>query len=254
MAIEQTVRSGKAVGTRDRVLGWLAAHGDVEDASGMASTALARSIGYPGSSIAFAQLLSGMERSGLIERAVRGKRTYRVSLTGPGRERARGGPPAPRRKSTRHRFPESRENPGRAVSRRPGAHEDGVDYDELAQRLLYQVAQRLAGDQSRLAARQSATSAGAGGPVDDLEQRLTVLELELAKARAARLALQEENDELRLQLERTRTNLEGEMRRPSRPRSTPPAEQIDHRDIALLQELLGERKGSNRRRDKADSA
>ena len=220
----------------------------------MASTALARSIGYPGSSIAFAQLLSGMERSGLIERAVRGKRTYRVSLTGPGRERARGGPPTPRRKSTRHGYPEPREDPGRAGSRRLGVDEDGVDYDELAQRLLYQVAQRLAGDQSRLATRQSATGAGADGPVDDLEQRVTVLELELAKARVARLALQEENDELRSQLERTRTNLEGEMRRPARPRSTPSAEQIDHRDIALLQKMLGERTGSNRRRDKADSA
>ena len=46
----------------------------------MASTQLAAAVGYPGSSVAFAQLLSGMERSGLIEREVRGKRTYRISL------------------------------------------------------------------------------------------------------------------------------------------------------------------------------
>ena len=46
----------------------------------MASTQLAAAIGYPGSNVAFAQLLSGMERSGLIEREVRGKRTYRISL------------------------------------------------------------------------------------------------------------------------------------------------------------------------------
>src|SRR2546430_2134739 len=52
--------------------------GEVRDASGMASTALAEAIAYPGSSIAFAQLLSGMERSGLIEREIRGKRTYRI--------------------------------------------------------------------------------------------------------------------------------------------------------------------------------
>src|SRR5450755_4319357 len=77
------VKSGsreRAVGTRDRVMSHLAASGEIRDATGMASTALAEAIGYPGSSVAFAQLLSGMERSGLIEREVRGKRTYRIAL------------------------------------------------------------------------------------------------------------------------------------------------------------------------------
>ena len=46
----------------------------------MASTRLAEAVGYPGSSVAFAQLLSGMERDGLIMREVRGKRTYRITL------------------------------------------------------------------------------------------------------------------------------------------------------------------------------
>jgi hypothetical protein len=46
----------------------------------MASTRLAEAVGYPGSSVAFAQLLSGMERDGLIVREVRGKRTYRITL------------------------------------------------------------------------------------------------------------------------------------------------------------------------------
>jgi hypothetical protein len=69
----------RAVGTRGRVVTHLAASGEIRDATGMASTALAEAIGYPGSSVAFAQLLSGMERSGLIEREVRGKRTYRIA-------------------------------------------------------------------------------------------------------------------------------------------------------------------------------
>jgi hypothetical protein len=47
----------------------------------MASTRLAEAVGYPGSSVAFAQLLSGMERDGLISREVRGKRTYRIALS-----------------------------------------------------------------------------------------------------------------------------------------------------------------------------
>jgi hypothetical protein len=69
----------RAVGTRDRIMSLLAQAGPVYDESGMASAMLAREVGYPGSSVAFAQLLSGMERSGLIEREVRGKRTYRIN-------------------------------------------------------------------------------------------------------------------------------------------------------------------------------
>ena len=73
-------RRTRAVGTRDRVLSHLAQAGEIRDESGMASAVLARQIGYPGSSIAFAQLLSGMDRAGLICREVRGKRTYRIRL------------------------------------------------------------------------------------------------------------------------------------------------------------------------------
>lgn len=256
MALEQTARS-KAVGTRDRVVGWLAASGDVQDASGMASTVLARAIGYPGSSIAFAQLLSGMERSGLIEREVRGKRTYRVSLTEAGRERAtagRGGarPSAPRRRPAAFVPPASR--PGPATARHPGSEDDSVDYDELARRLLFQVARRLTGERARLPEERPARRVGGERHVDQLEQRLRTLESELARARAARLALEEENVELRSQLERIRTNLDGETQRPVRPRATPPADQVDHRDIALLQQMLVERQAGGQRRDKADSA
>ena len=70
----------RAVGTREHITAYLAETRELFDANGMASTQLAAAIGYPGSSVAFAQLLSGMERSGLIEREVRGKRTYRISL------------------------------------------------------------------------------------------------------------------------------------------------------------------------------
>src|ERR1700734_3131645 len=70
----------RAVGTREHILAYLAEVGELFDVHGMASTRLAAAVGYPGSSVAFAQLLSGMERSGLIQRDVRGKRTYRISL------------------------------------------------------------------------------------------------------------------------------------------------------------------------------
>src|SRR6516165_9065698 len=75
----KTVRK-RAVGTRERIVAYLAESGELFDTNGMASTQLAAAVGYPGSSVAFAQLLSGMERSGLIERDVRGKRTYRIRL------------------------------------------------------------------------------------------------------------------------------------------------------------------------------
>src|SRR5262245_56314596 len=70
----------RAVGTRDRIAAHLADVGEMADRTGMASTRLAAAVGYPGSSVAFAQLLSGMERDGLIAREVRGKRTYRITL------------------------------------------------------------------------------------------------------------------------------------------------------------------------------
>ncbi len=60
----------------------LARVGEVSDHTGKASTMLAATIGYPGSSVAFAQLLTGMERAGLIQREIRGKRTYRI-IPGP---------------------------------------------------------------------------------------------------------------------------------------------------------------------------
>jgi hypothetical protein len=70
----------RAVGTREHIVAYLADNTELFDPGGMASTRLAAAVGYPGSSVAFAQLLSGMERSGLIERDVRGKRTYRIKL------------------------------------------------------------------------------------------------------------------------------------------------------------------------------
>jgi hypothetical protein len=91
-------RRTRALGTRDRVLSCLA-DGEISDPKGMASTVLAEAVGYPGSSAAFAQLLSGMERSGLIEREIRGKRTYRIGVTGHNERDAagsgRGGESAP---------------------------------------------------------------------------------------------------------------------------------------------------------------
>jgi hypothetical protein len=154
----------RPVGTREHIVAYLAEIHELFDASGMASTRLATAVGYPGSSVAFAQLLSGMERAGLIEREVRGKRTYRISL---GRGRAFGTAEANEpRGADGLDDPGGLTGPGASVALgglddpgalagsgglagldgmdSNGAGPAGFDYDELARRLLVQVVRRLA--------------------------------------------------------------------------------------------------------------
>ena len=124
------------MGTREHIIAYLTEVNELFEANGMASTQLAAAVGYPGSSVAFAQLLSGMERSGLIEREVRGKRTYRISLGAAhaiGSGRAAGIPEVA--------IAVGAAGPGEAGN---GIGSAGFDYDELARRLLVQVVRRLA--------------------------------------------------------------------------------------------------------------
>lgn len=116
----------RAVGMRDRIIAHLALVAEVTDGAGMASTRLAEAVGYPGSSVAFAQLLSGMERDGLIRREVRGKRTYRITLSAPA---------APRGAADAARSPADQ-----AV---PAAFAPVIDYDELADRVILRLLRRL---------------------------------------------------------------------------------------------------------------
>ena len=189
----------RAVGTRDHVVAHLLMAGEVRDASGMASTALAEAIGYPGSSIAFAQLLSGMERSGLIEREVRGKRTYRITPTRAAAAAARSRPAAPRGNR-----PAATAGGARAAE---GAAED-FDYDELARRLLMQVVQRLGTAPTQGAAPVDDTEPGenAGGD-PSLARAVAGLEHKLASVRSTQRRLTEENARLREQLRAAQDSL-----------------------------------------------
>ena len=178
----------RAVGTRDRVMKHLLMAGEVSDASGMASTVLAEAIAYPGSSIAFAQLLSGMQRSGLIEREVRGKRTYRIApvQATPARPAAAGRG----RKDGQ---------PGGQEAAAADAAED-FDYDELARRLLQQLVQRLADPEPE---------EDTAGPGSDASLARTVagLEHKLATVRSKQRRLTEENARLREQLRAAQESL-----------------------------------------------
>ncbi len=179
----------RAVGTREHIIAYLTGTRELFDQGGMASTRLAAAVGYPGSSVAFAQLLSGMERSGLVERDVRGKRTYRIRL-GPAAAEAAGvnglaGMLAP--------------DAGPHAGLQAGAVTAGFDYDELARRLLAQIVRRLAG----------AEPAGTGADASSAALRETVagLETELASAWTKYGKLAEENARLREQLRAARQSL-----------------------------------------------
>jgi len=216
------------VGTRERIVAYLAESGELFDTNGMASTQLAAAVGYPGSSVAFAQLLSGMERSGLIEREVRGKRTYRIGL-GP----AHGGParlmarfPA----GTSARLPGGAGGPGDA-----GA--GGFDYDELARRLLVQVVRQLAATDAE------ANTPDRSGPADQpaapdpsaLQETVSGLQYELATAWTKHGKLAEENVRLRQQLKAAQRSLALVA---EQVRRLPAGSDLNSHEVMLLQRLL----------------
>jgi hypothetical protein len=220
MAGSRTARAGtkraivrrRAVGTRDRIVAHLAAVTEITDTTGMASTRLAEAVAYPGSSVAFAQLLSGMERDGLIAREVRGKRTYRIALAGGGT-------------ATRRAGTATAANPAGATAAAMAATSaeemaatgGGLDYDELARRLLVQVIRRLAVTPS------------------DLEQTVAGLERELSTAWSRQGTLSAENVRLREQLQRTQRDLDLARRRNRRMAIS---DELDSAEVVVLERLL----------------
>ncbi|MGH3212962.1 MAG: hypothetical protein ACRDN1_11870 [Trebonia sp.] len=235
---KQTAGRRRAVGTRDGIIAHLAAAGEIADPTGMASTRLAEAVGYPGSSVAFAQLLSGMERDGLIAREVRGKRTYRIALAdgaaaarpglaaslaagpgaGPGAA-IRPGPPAVSGSGGRAGL----DGNGRRLPSPPAMAPAEFDYDELARRLLVQVVRRLA-----------ATPA-------DLQQIVAALELELATAWTRHGTLTAENVRLREELARTQRDLDSARELNGK---AAVSEDLSEAEVVLLEGLLTQELGS----------
>lgn len=215
---KRTAVRRRAVGTRDRIAGHLAAVGEIADPTGMASTRLAEAVGYPGSSVAFAQLLSGMERDGLISREVRGKRTYRIRLSD---EAVATRPTAGARPLAGSGAGYEAANGQAVADARPAAgpagFPAGFDYDELARRLLIQVLRRL-----------TATPG-------DLEQTVAGLERELATARTRHGTLTAENVRLREQLSKAQREL-GLARELSRKQAV--TGDLNDAEIVLLEHLL----------------
>jgi len=233
----------RAVGTREHIIAYLTEVNELFDANGMASTQLAAAVGYPGSSVAFAQLLSGMERSGLIEREVRGKRTYRISL-GPTHAIGSGGG------ARAAGIPDVAMAVGFSGAAGPGDVGSGVgaagfDYDELARRLLVQVVRRLAAaepeasqlDRSapdRLAPDRLAPDRLAPDWLA-LQETVTGLEYELATAWTKHGKLAEENVRLREQLRAAQRSL---ALAAERVRRLAVSTDLDRSEVVLLQRLL----------------
>ena len=211
------------MGTRERIVAYLAETGELFDANGMASTQLAAAVGYPGSSVAFAQLLSGMKRSGLIEREVRGKRTYRIGL-GPARSGAAR--------------VVSRVTTGVSAADAAGPGTAGFDYDELARRLLVQVVRRLAAtDGGASGLKGSAAAAGQPTASDPsvLQETVSSLKYELATAWTKHGKLAEENVRLRDQLKAAQRSL---ALAAEQVRRLPTGADLNRHEVMLLQRLL----------------
>ena len=257
-----TVRR-RAVGTRDRIISHLTAVGDITDPAGMASTKLAEAVGYPGSSVAFAQLLSGMERDGLVAREVRGKRTYRITLP-------EGVAAAYAAKAAGQVAADVALGAGvpLAADVSLGAAADlasavavaaagssgtaaGFDYDELARRLLVQVLRKLASPSVADAvtgaglAAVDAAAAVAERPVSGeteraarektgkLEETVASLERELSAAWTRHGTLTAENARLREQLSQAQRALELE-----RARRAPLSGELNEAEVVVLERLL----------------
>ena len=229
MGVGRKTARKRAVGTREHIISYVTEVGELFDANGMASTRLAAAVGYPGSSVAFAQLLSGMERSGLIEREVRGKRTYRirlgpVAIAGPGGAGGLGGSARVPLQSAMPRMGGAAAGIAAAAGI-PAPGTAGFDYDELARRLLVQVVRRLA-----------ATDPEASQPApSELQQTVTGLEYELATAWTKHGKLAEENVRLREQLSAAQRSL---AQAAERVRRLPVSTGLDSSEVVLLQRLL----------------
>jgi hypothetical protein len=218
------------VGTRERIMAYLAEAGELYDANGMASTQLAAAVGYPGSSVAFAQLLSGMERSGLIAREIRGKRTYRIGL---GPARAVGPARVVSGVGTGAAVPGVPEVTGAGAD---GPAAAGFDYDELARRLLVQVVRRLAA-----ASMPDRPVTAEMPPAPDhpdqlaLQETVSSLEYELAAAWTKHGKLAEENVRLREQLKAAQRLL---ALAAEQVRRLPAGVDLNDSEVVLLQQLL----------------
>jgi hypothetical protein len=213
---------------RQRVIDFLVERGPVEDKSGRATSRLKQSVGYQGGDAGFIRIVSLMAESGDLVREVRGKRTYRISLSA---ELAARTPLSSTRPST-----------GLSVMSRP-APDGQIDYEQLAAAVLSRVAKAVSdaeGTDRRNAGDDRA--AWARRRIDQLEAKVATLQRELARARAEVQAVTGERDELQSRYDAATHNIEvlteQQGARPA-PITDRAAEGLDSEEQALLYRLRG---------------
>lgn len=200
---------------RNRIVGYLAEQGAVEDSSGKATSVLKKAIAYEGTDAGFTQVVAAMAKAGLLTRQIKGKRTYRISHAGNsinGNGAVRGG-----------------------VSGTNTPGEGLLDYDELAAALLAKA--------TRAAAAPSDTSESASWArrrLEQLEARNASLLRDVARANAEAEAVAAERDILQNQLEAAQHNLSlltDRLQEPRRPQGGRAAERLGPDEQSLLNQL-----------------
>jgi hypothetical protein len=166
---------------RQQLIDHLVSHGPVEDPSGRATAKLRDSFAYTGSEQGFAQLITAMDRSGDLTRAVKGTRTYRIAAVA------------------------DRSEPAEESSGvQDAAETPTMDYENVAAALLVRVVQTItAGSVPR-----EDEGSWARRRIERLERRNDELERDLSRAKAESKAIADERDDLRRQLEHSESNLE----------------------------------------------
>lgn len=113
---------------RSRIRDYLTHQGPIQDASGRATSVLKDAVKYNGSSVAFIQLVTAMDKANEIKREIRGKRTYKISAAAVRRAAA----PQPARTDDPLLLDES------------STDISAIDYDKLAGALLRELARIIA--------------------------------------------------------------------------------------------------------------
>jgi hypothetical protein len=201
---------------RNRIVGYLAEHGAVEDSSGKATSVLKTAIAYEGTDAGFTQVVAAMAKAGLLTRQIRGKRTYRISNAG------------------------NTANNGAGTMQAAGVGTNGsgdglLDYDELAAALLAKATRAAS------APTESSESASwARRRLEQLEARNASLLRDVARANAEAEAVAAERDILQNQLEAAQHNLSlltDRLQEPRRPQGGRAAERLGPDEQSLLNQL-----------------
>ncbi|MGA2520923.1 MAG: hypothetical protein ABSG81_08930 [Acidimicrobiales bacterium] len=150
---------------------------------------LKQAIAYEGTDAGFTQVVAAMAKAGLLDRRIKGKRTYRIASSG---------------NATSNGATAATARGVMAVASNGAMTENGtLDYDELAAALLARVARAASAP-----AEGADSTSWARRRLEQLEARNTTLQRDIARANAETESVVAERDALRDQLEAAQHNLE----------------------------------------------